>query len=48
MFPFIFAMLTFVRMWIITMILGTEYTSTIYVAMLGLAKRGRIDATVSL
>ena len=37
MFPFIIAMLPFVRMWIITMILGTEYTCKYYLAMLGLA-----------
>ena len=45
MFLFIFAMLAFVGKWIITMILGTEHTSTIYVAMLGLAKIGRINTT---
>ena len=45
MFPFIFATIALVRMWIITMILGTEYIHKYYLAMLGLVKRRRIIAT---
>ena len=45
MFLFTFAMIALVRMWIITMILSTCRVCTYYLAMLGLAKIGRINAT---
>ena len=43
-----YATIALVRMWIITMILGTCRVCTYYLAMLGLAKIGRIMQQESL